>query len=82
MVGRAANGTRQKMGNAFLNNLVLRQTDSVEKNLTFQELIDVRCRKAAQVPFPKTHNERFQNGAAAAGAMSIAGAKGTPLQIT
>jgi hypothetical protein len=38
--------------------------------------------EAAQVPFPKTHNERFQNGAAAAGAMSIAGAKGTPLQIT
>jgi len=80
---------RQKMGNAFLKNLVLRQTDSVEKTLTFQELVDVRCRKggvpleeAAQVPFPKTHNERFQNGAPAVGAMSIAGTKGTPLQIT
>ena len=35
----------------------------------------------AQVPFPVTLNDRFQNVAPTVGAMNIAGAKGTPLQI-
>ncbi len=33
--------------NAFLKNLVLRQTDRVEKTLTFQELVDVRRGKGS-----------------------------------
>jgi hypothetical protein len=77
------------LGNAALKNSVLRQTDRVEKTLTLQELVDVRRGEggvlsdvATQVPFPVTLNDRFQNGAPAAGAMNIDGAKGTPLKVT
>jgi hypothetical protein len=81
-------GTGQQVGNTFLKNLVLRQLDRVEKTLTFQELVDVRCCKggvasaiAVQVPFPITLNDRFQNPTPTDGAVDIARAKGTPLQI-
>jgi hypothetical protein len=36
---------------------------------------------AAQVPFPVTHNDRFQNVPPSVGAVDIAGAQGAPLQI-
>ena len=88
MVRRTTDGAGQQVGNAFLKNLVLRQPDRVEKTLTFQELVDVRCGKgsvpsevAAQVPFPITLNDRFQNLTPTVGTVDIAGAKGTPLQI-
>ena len=73
------------MGNTFLKNFVLRQLDRVKKTLTFQELVDVRCCKggvaselAAQVPFPITLNDRFQNPTPTDGDVDIARAKGTP----
>ena len=37
---------------------------------------------AAQVPFPVTLDDRFQNVAPAVGAMNIAGAQRTPLKVT
>ena len=81
MVRRTTDGAGQQVGNAFLKNLVLRQPDRVEKTLTFQELVDVRCGKggvpsevAAQVPFPITLNDRFQNLTPTVGTMDIAGA--------
>jgi hypothetical protein len=70
MVGRTAYRAGQKTGNAFLKNLVLRQTDRIEETLTFQNLIDVRggeggvpSEVAAQVPFPVTLNDGIQNAA-------------------
>ncbi len=57
MVGRTANGTRQKMGNAFLKNLIGFKADGVFVILGFQEFIKVRQGKggipsevAAQAP--------------------------------
>ena len=38
-------------------------------------------KSAAQVPFPITLNDRFQNLTPTVGTVDIAGAKGTPLQI-
>ena len=76
------------MDNTFLKNLIGFKADDVFVILTFQEFIKVRqgeggisSEVATQVPFPITLNDRFQNGAPAVGAMNIAGAKGTPLQI-
>ena len=42
MVRWTTDGPSQQMGNAFLKNLVLRQTDRVEKTLTIEKPIDVR----------------------------------------
>ncbi len=88
MVGRTANGPGQKMGNTFLKNLIGFKADDVFVILTFQEFIKVRRGEggvpseiATQVPFPVTLDDRFQNVAPAVGAVDIAGAKGTPLQI-
>ena len=68
MVRRTTDGAGQQVGNAFLKNLVFGNRDRVEKTLTFQDLVNVRCGKggvpsevAAQVPFPITLNDRFQN---------------------
>jgi hypothetical protein len=88
MVRRAANGARQQMSNTLLENRVRFEADGVEKTLGFQELVDVRRGKsgipsevAAQVPSPATLNDRFQNLTPTVGAVDIAGATGTPLQI-
>ena len=76
------------MGDTFLKNSVRLEADGVKKTFCFQELVYVRCGKggiptevAAQVPFPVTLDDGFENGAPGIGAMNIAGAKGTPLQI-
>ena len=89
MAGWTANGTRQKMGNTFLQNLIGFETDDVFVILTFQKLIKVGRGKsgvpseiAAQVPFRVTLDDRFQNVAPAIGAMNIAGAQRTPLKVT
>ncbi len=88
MVRRTANGARQQMSNTLLENRVRFEADGLEKTLGFQELVDVRRGKggipsevAAQVPSPVTLNDRFQNLTPTVGAVDIAGAKGTPLQI-
>ena len=77
------------MGNAFLKNLVLRQTDRVEKTLGFQKLVEVRggsggiaSKVASQVPFPVTRNNRFKNLTPTIGAMNIAGTQGASFQVT
>ncbi len=89
MVRRTANGARQQMSNTLLENRVRFEADGVEKTLGFQELVDVRRGKggipsevAAQVPFPVTPNDGFQNFTPTGGAMNIAGTQGTPLQVT
>lgn len=76
------------MGDTFLKNLIGFKADDVFEILTFQELVDVRCSKggissevAAQVPFPITLNDGFQNGTPTVGAVDIAGAQGAPFQI-
>ena len=76
------------MSNTLLENSIRFEANGVEETLTFQELVDVRCGKggvpsevAAQVPFPITFNDRFQNLTPTVGTVDIAGAKGTPLQI-
>ncbi len=43
MARRTANGTRQQMGNALLENRVRLEADAIEETLGLQELIDVRC---------------------------------------
>ena len=77
------------MGNAFLKNLVLRQTDRVEKTLGFQKLVEVRggeggiaSKVSSQVPFPVTRNNRFKNLTPTIGAMSIARTQGASFQVT
>jgi hypothetical protein len=89
MVRRTANGAPQQMGDTFLKNCVRLEADVVKKTFCFQELLDVRCGKgvipsevAAQVPFPVTLDDGFENGALAVGALNITGTQGTPLQIT
>ena len=42
MVRRTANGTRQKMGDTFLKNLIGFKADDVFVILTFQEFIKIR----------------------------------------
>jgi hypothetical protein len=76
------------MGNTFLKNLVGFKADDEFVILAFQKFIKVRRGKsgvpseiAAQVPFPVTLNDRFQNAAPAVGAVDVAGAKRTPFQI-
>ena len=88
MVGRTANGAGQQMSDAFLKNLVLGQTDRIEKPLGLQKLVEVRqgesgipSEGAAHVPFPVALNGRFQNIAPAICAVHVAGAEGTPFQI-
>ncbi len=63
-----------------MENSVRFEADGVEETLGFQKLIDVRCGKgcvpskvAAQVPFPVTLNDRFQNFTPAVGAVDVAG---------
>ena len=89
MVRWATDGAGQQMGNAFLKNLVGFEADDVFVILGFQKLVYVRCGEggispeiAAQVPFPVTLDDRFQNVAPTVGAMNIAGAQGTPLKVT
>jgi hypothetical protein len=89
MVRWTTDGPSQQMGNAFLKNLVLRQTDRVEKTLGFQKLVDVRGGEggippevATQVPFPVTLNDGFKNLTPTIGAMNIAGTQGASFQIT
>ena len=59
MVGRTTDGAGQQVGNAFLKNLVLRQPDRVEKTLTFQELVDVRCGKGGAIRFTSAILPRY-----------------------
>ncbi len=40
MVRRTANGARQQMGDALLENLVRLEADGVQETLTFQKLIE------------------------------------------
>ena len=68
MVRWTANGTRQKMGDTFLKNLIGFKTDDVFVILSCQQFIKVRQGKggiasevAAQVPFPVTLDDGFQN---------------------
>ena len=89
MVRWTANGTRQKMGDTFLKNLIGFKTDDVFVILSFQEFIKVRQGKggipsevAAQVPFPVTLNDGFQNVPPSVGAVDVAGAQGASFQIT
>ena len=89
MAGWTANGTRQKMGNTFLMNFIGFGTDDVFVILTFQKFTKVGRGKSgipleivAQVPFPVTLDDRFQNVAPAVGAMNIAGAQRTPTDGT
>ena len=77
------------MDNTFPKNLIGFKADDVFVILTFQEFIKIRQGKggipsevAAQVPFPVTLNDGFQNVPPSVGAVDIAGAQGTPLQIT
>ncbi len=42
MIRRTANGARQQMGDALLDNRVRFETDGVKETLTFQKLIDIR----------------------------------------
>ena len=77
------------MSNTLLENSIRFEANGVEETLTFQELIDIRrgegcipSEVAAQVPFPVTLNDRFQNLTPTVGAMNIAGTQGTPFQIT
>ncbi len=76
------------MADAFLKNLVGRQPDRVQETLGFQKLVDVRRGKgsipsevAAQVSFPVTLDDGFQNAAPVVGAMDIAGTQRTPFKI-
>ena len=69
------------MGDAFLKNLVHRQTDRVQEALGFEVFVYLRrgeggipSEVAAQVPFPVALNDRFQNVAPAIGAVDVAGA--------
>ncbi len=89
MAGWTANGTRQKVGNTFLQNFIGFETDDVFVILTFKKFTKVGRGKSgipleivAQVPFPVTLDDRFQNVAPAVGAMNIAGAQRTPLKVT
>ena len=89
MAGWTANGTRQKVGNTFLQNFIGFETDDVFVILTFQKFTKVGRGKsgipleiATQVPFPVTLDDRFQNVAPAVGAMNIAGPQRTPLKVT
>jgi len=89
MAGWTANGTRQKMDNTFLKDFIGFGTDDVFVIPSFQKFIKVRRGKsgvpseiAAQVPFPVTLDDGFQNVAPAVGAMNIAGAQRTPLKVT
>jgi hypothetical protein len=43
MVWRTANGARQQMGDALLENLVRLEADDVQETLVLQKLINVRC---------------------------------------
>ena len=68
MVRWTANGTRQKMGDTFVKNLIGFKTDDVFVILSFQEFIKVRQGEggippevATQVPFPVTLNDGFPN---------------------
>jgi len=77
------------MDNTLLENSVRFEADGVEGTLGFQKLVNVRRserRVATKIkpdpPFLVAVHHRLQNGAPAVGAMNIAWAKGTPLQIT
>ena len=78
MVRRTANGARQQMSNALLENRVRFEADGVKEALTFQELVDVRrgeggitSEGAAQVPSAVTLDDGFQNVAPTIGAVDI-----------
>ena len=77
------------MGDTFLKNLIGFKTDDVFVILSFQEFIKVRQGKggipsevAAQVPFPVTLNDRFQNFPSSVSAVDVAGTQGASFQIT
>ena len=81
MVRRTASGARQQMGDAFLENSVRFEADGVEETVVFRKRVNVRCGKggipsevAAQVPFPVTLNDRFQNIPSSVSAVDVAGA--------
>ncbi len=76
------------MGDTILENGVRLKADGVEKTFGFQKFVDTRCRKggipsevAAQVPFPVTLNDGFQNVPPSVGAVDVAGAQGASFQI-
>jgi hypothetical protein len=68
MIWRAADGSRQQVGDALLKDSVGLETDRVLVALGLQKLVDIRCSErgiaseiAARVPFPVTLNDRLQN---------------------
>ncbi len=88
MVRRAPNGSRQQMGDAFLENLVLRYTDRVQEDLGFEVFVKLRqgergipSEVAAQVPTLVANDNRFQHTSPVVGAVDVAGTEGTPFHI-
>ena len=77
------------MGDAFLENRIRLEADGVRETLALQKPMYVRSGEsaialeiAAKVSFPLTLDHGFKNIAPAVGAVDVAGAQGTPLQIT
>ena len=88
VVGRAANGTAQQMGDAFLENLVLRQTDRVQESLGFEVFVHVRrgerrvtAKIEADLPFLLSFHHRLQDIAPTVGTVYVTGTKGAALQV-
>ncbi len=88
VVGRAAEGTSEQMGDTFLKNRVGLKTDRVLVALGFQELVEVRQGKggtppkvAAQVPFTVSLNDGFQNVPPSVRVVDVARAQRTSLQV-
>ena len=88
MVGRAADGSRQQMSDAFLENLVLWYTDRVQEALGFEVFVHLRRGEGGVAPeiqsyLPPlvTNDNRLQHALPVIGAVNVAGTQGTPLKV-
>jgi len=88
MVRRTANGAGQRMGDNFLENLVLWYRDRVQEAPGFEVFVKLRhgergipSEVAAQVPNLVANDNRLQHASPVIGAVDVAGTEETPFQI-
>ena len=89
VVGRAADGSPEQMGDACLKNLVLRQTDRVQEALGFEIFVHLRRGEGgvtseiqSSLPTLVANDNRFQHAFPVIGRVDVAGTQGAPFQIT
>src|SRR5450759_163280 len=88
MIWWAADRSREQVGDAFLENRIGLETDSVFVALGLQEVVDIRCGEGGitaevtpQFAVPISGDDGLQKAAPAVGAVDVAGTKRGPFQI-